>query len=313
MKPVRSLILVLVGCFMLIHPVYGEGEAPLLYPTGADARADIARALEKAKQENKHVLIQWGANWCMWCHRLHEFFQDDTESKSLISKSYVVVLVDTDTSKALLDEMDVSPRGIPYLTVLDADGKKLIDQDTEQLESGSDGYDTEKVTGFLRQWRPKLPESSSDGRNADERIAAALEIAKREGRSVIVTVGTSWCAWCERLQDFLTGDKAGPVLERYFVIVPLNQEKVEGANAFRWANALDKSSGIPWYAVLDATGKVLATSDRPKEGNTGYPARPDEIAWFMDVLKRAAPGMDEASIGVVETELTRLGKALIEQ
>ena len=37
------------------------------------------------------------------------------------------------------------------------------------------------------------------------------------------------------------------------------------------------SGGIPWFAILDAQGKALATSDGPR-GNIGYPARPRRSA-----------------------------------
>src|SRR3954469_3660648 len=48
-----------------------------IYDESADARKNIASALAKAKRENQRVLIQWGANWCGWCHMLHDLFASD--------------------------------------------------------------------------------------------------------------------------------------------------------------------------------------------------------------------------------------------
>ena len=48
----------------------------------------------------------------------------------------------------------------------------------------------------------------------------------------------------------------------------------------------DQSAGIPWMSILDGDGKKLVTSDGP-QGNIGYPAKPEEIAYFVEMLKNA--------------------------
>jgi len=54
------------------------------------------------------------------------------------------------------------------------------------------------------------------------------------------------------------------------------------------------STGLPFYAVLDATGKKLADSDAmPKNGNIGYPGSPEEITAFGKLLKDTAPHLSE--------------------
>ncbi len=47
-----------------------------------------------------------------------------------------------------------------------------------------------------------------------------------------------------------------------------------------------QAGGIPWMAILDGEGKKLVTSDGPA-GNIGYPAKPEEIAYFLEMLKKA--------------------------
>lgn len=294
----------------LLFCVIALAEPKTIYNPDADARADIARALEKAQKANKHVLIQWGANWCGWCHLLHTFFSEDAEAKALLSESYEVVLVDTDVNKALLEEMKVAPKGIPYLTVLDASGKKLVDQETGALESGS-RHDPAKVNTFLKQWRPTPTGSPETSATADERVSVAVAQAGKEGKSVFVSVGATWCGWCAKLDELLANATIAPILQQHFVFVKLDEEKDKGTTAFRAANALDRSKGIPWYAALDATGKVIATSDAKVDGNTGYPARDEEIEWFMEVLKRSAPKLDAAALATVEREVRRIGEELI--
>ncbi|HET7535133.1 MAG TPA: thioredoxin family protein, partial [Candidatus Didemnitutus sp.] len=46
-----------------------------IYDTQVDGTATIAAAVTRAKAEHKHVLLDLGANWCIWCHRLHDLFE----------------------------------------------------------------------------------------------------------------------------------------------------------------------------------------------------------------------------------------------
>ena len=39
-----------------------------IYDKSADGAKQIADALAMAKKENQRVLLQFGANWCGWCH-----------------------------------------------------------------------------------------------------------------------------------------------------------------------------------------------------------------------------------------------------
>lgn len=294
---------------MVLMCFFAQAQKKAIYNPHADAKADIAAAVERAAKENKHVLIQWGANWCGWCHKLHAFFAEDRNAKALLEAGYVTVLVDTDANKALLEEMAVQPRGIPYLTVLDGRGKKLVDQDTGSLETGS-AHDSEKVNAFLKQWQPTAERGETSG-SAEEQVAAAVAQADKAGKSVFVSVGADWCGWCHKLDELLANEVIAPVFEKHFVVLKLDQDKVEGAQAFRSAHALERSKGIPWYAALDGSGKVIATSDAKADGNTGYPGRPEEIDWFISVIKRAAPEMDAAALANIEAEVRRIGKELL--
>ncbi len=304
----RRCVVIPLLCLGLVLGATAHGERKAIYKPGADARADIASAVEKAGKENKRVLIQWGANWCGWCHLLHEFFEEDAEAKALLASSYVVVLVDTDTNKALLEEMAVEPQGIPYLTILDGTGKKLVDQETGALETGS-RHDPKKVNPFLKKWQPAAAEDSAED-SAEEQVAAALKAAVKEGKGVFVSIGADWCGWCRRLDALLANEVVGPILRERFILLKLDQDKVAGTKEFRAGHGSELSGGIPWYAALDATGQVVATSDA-KAGNTGYPAKPEEIDWFMDVIKRSAPGMDPAKVATLEAEVRRIGQELL--
>lgn len=294
-------------CLGVVACMAAWADSKAIYETNPQARASIAEARERAAQRNKRVLIQWGADWCVWCHRLHAFLADDVEVREILGTGYEVVLVDTDTNRALMEEMGVKPRGLPYLTVLDAAGTTLAAQDTHVFQSAS-RFDRDKVIPFLKQWLPPAKEKSDE--TAETLVAAALKAAVKDGKGVFVSVGADWCGWCKRLDALLSNEVVGPIMREQFVLLKLDQDKVAGTKEFRAGHGSELSGGIPWYAALDATGQVVATSDA-KAGNTGYPARPEEIDWFMDVIKRSAPGMDPAKVAQLEAEVRRIGQELV--
>src|SRR5687767_6670126 len=61
-----------------------------LYNPYANVARDVEQALVKSKKEKKHVLIQVGGNWCVWCYRLNSFIQTNTLLKRLANDNYVI-------------------------------------------------------------------------------------------------------------------------------------------------------------------------------------------------------------------------------
>jgi thioredoxin-related protein len=46
--------------------------------------------MAKAKKESKHVLLQIGGNWCVWCYRFNSFVLLDPDLKNILNNNYVV-------------------------------------------------------------------------------------------------------------------------------------------------------------------------------------------------------------------------------
>src|SRR4051812_3892763 len=98
---------------------------PDIYDKTASGEKQIAEALIRAKRENKRVLLQFGANWCGWCHRLHNLMESDKEIKKELLYEYDVVLIDVDKVDGKPHNADINERygnptkhGLPVLVVL---------------------------------------------------------------------------------------------------------------------------------------------------------------------------------------------------
>jgi len=135
-----------------------------LYNPNADARADLRNAIALANNQNKHVLVQIGGNWCSWCTRLHQFIEADTKIDSLLKADYVLVRINyspENKNPEVLAQLDYPQRfGFPVLVILDGTGKRLHTQDTGYLELDK-GYDPEKVNRFLLNWSVKATDPNS--------------------------------------------------------------------------------------------------------------------------------------------------------
>lgn len=148
-----------------IHPASPSPQPPPAAPLGprhiysetADPRADIAAALKQAQREHKHVLIDFGGDWCSDCQVLDIYFRQSPNAQ-LLARNYVLahVFVDSQIDNNLdLGEKYHIPlkKGVPALAVLDASGKLLYSQNSGEFESMS-RVTPQAVTDFLERWKP---------------------------------------------------------------------------------------------------------------------------------------------------------------
>jgi protein disulfide-isomerase len=113
---------------------------------------DYAKAMEKAKAENKHVLLNFtGSDWCGWCIKLDKEVFSKKEFKDYAKEKLVLVDVDFPQGKRQTKKVkeqneklqtEHGVEGFPTLLILDPEGKKV----------GEMGYVEGGPTAFL----PKL-------------------------------------------------------------------------------------------------------------------------------------------------------------
>ncbi len=161
MKLLSALVLLSVVVGLRAEPEYPK-MGPDIYDREADGATLITAAVALAKAEHKHVLVELGANWCIWCRRLQQTMEGNPAVAKARSENFVLVLVDVNHrhGKKRNDAVntqygDPMAQGLPVLVVLDAEGKQLTTQETGALEDGKDAHDPAKVVAFLEKWAPK--------------------------------------------------------------------------------------------------------------------------------------------------------------
>lgn len=129
-----------------------------LYKPAEDAEQKISEAIATAKKEGKHVFIQIGGNWCIWCARFEEFVTKDASIDSLVKANYVVYHMNyspENENEKLLAKYGFPQRfGFPVFLILDGTGKLLHTQNSAYLEDGKSSYVKNDVVGFFKDWAP---------------------------------------------------------------------------------------------------------------------------------------------------------------
>ena len=130
-------------------------EAVKLYDPSLDGMKQIKEAVAKAKTEGKHVLIQYGGNWCGWCIKFDAFCKADTAITRVVKSNYIPVKLNydqTNKNDAANEYLGNPTRfGFPVFIIVDGNSKILHIQDSSLLEEGQ-GYNQKKVLGFFKSW-----------------------------------------------------------------------------------------------------------------------------------------------------------------
>jgi protein disulfide-isomerase len=113
----------------------------------------IAHALKIAREENKFLMVEFGANWCEDCVALaHNLEQGET--RNYFEKHFVVLKVDVgqfnrnlDVAKSLGVDLD---KGIPTAVFFAPDGNKVGATNKGELEP-SRKYGSKQIYAFLRE------------------------------------------------------------------------------------------------------------------------------------------------------------------
>jgi thioredoxin-related protein len=130
-------------------------ETVKLYDPSLDGMKQLNTAIAQAKSGGKHVLVQFGGNWCSWCRKFDSFCKADSVLSKIVSDNYVAIKLNYSpenkneaSNKFLGNPMRF---GFPVFIIVDGNGKVLHIQDSSLLEEGA-GYSRNKVKGFFENW-----------------------------------------------------------------------------------------------------------------------------------------------------------------
>ncbi len=136
---------------------------------------------------------------------------------------------------------------------------------------------------------------------AADLFAHAKADARAEHKNILAVFSASWCGPCKLYERFLEDPQMKPITDQVFVIQRFDvgerpnsgHSDTPGAVALRTALGASGEPGFPFIVMTDENGSPIANSYRngDSNANVGYPALPEEIDWYIEMLKRAAPSL----------------------
>lgn len=140
-----------------------EQREPLYFPE-ADAGEELAQAIQLAEVEGKHVMVQVGGNWCVWCYRFHDFVTGNEDLSALLEDNYVAIHLNysrENMNEEILADLGYPQRfGFPVFIILDGRGNRLHTQDSGMLEEEK-SYNEAVVSRFFTNWAPAALDPAS--------------------------------------------------------------------------------------------------------------------------------------------------------
>lgn len=128
---------------------------------------------------------------------------------------------------------------------------------------------------------------------AEELLLPAFAKATTAKKKVLVIFSASWCGWCRKMEASLQDPVVKPLIDKNFEVVHLAvYESVgkkhlenEGALAFLIKHG-GADKGLPYWYIMEGEESVVAESQYAPGQNTGCPASKEEVAYFINVLKK---------------------------
>ena len=139
--------------------------------------------------------------------------------------------------------------------------------------------------------------------SADVILEKACKQAAREKKNVFVIFHASWCGWCKKLDASVNDPSCSDFFKKSYVFVHLtvnestDKKNLENPGAVELLNKYAGAhSGIPFFLIYNKKRVLLADSKIRKAGegldkpgsNMGCPASAEEIAAFVEVLKKTS-------------------------
>jgi thioredoxin-related protein len=130
-------------------------------------------------------------------------------------------------------------------------------------------------------------EKFDPARDSEKDLKAAIDLASKTNKNILLDVGGEWCSWCHKLDKFFQDNKdVAGYLHANYIVVKVNYSK-ENKNE-KFLSKYPEVKGYPHLFVLDSKGKLIQSQDTGAL-ESGDHHDHDKVFTF---LKKWAPKLD---------------------
>jgi hypothetical protein len=260
------------------------------------------RAIPRCKLSKQKLLIVLGAADAPRLRRFMQLRYEDKDYREVRDDFLIMALSTKDQeedteAKELLDELqaDSSQQALSFSLVIVGQDGNLVAQ-----KSGDDLIDEDELSKeAVIKWMHSHIDEPVDARKLlDETLAQA----EKENKRVIVQETATWCGPCHLLSNYLNEYRDW---EADYIWIKMDH-RFTGAREIMAELRDGASGGIPWFAILDASGDKLATSNHFESGdNIGFPSSDEGQAHFKKMLLDTRLSMTDEEIDAFVARLRK--------
>ena len=113
---------------------------------------------------------------------------------------------------------------------------------------------------------------------------AALDLAKKHNKRLIIDIGGNWCSWCMALKRTIENDvEINRQLHNNFIVLKVNVSKENNNQNF--ISGLPKFNGYPQIFISSAEGEILHSQDTNQFLNSNKKYAKEKILAFIEHWK----------------------------
>ncbi|HET7118996.1 MAG TPA: thioredoxin family protein [Hanamia sp.] len=156
--------------------------------------------------------------------------------------------------------------------------------------------------------------------SANQIIKEAKIDAAKTHKNIFVIFHASWCVWCHRMDTAMNDNSIKSFFDKNYVIKHLtvdesaDKKNLENPGApVLLTQYHGDQQGIPYWFIIDKNGKFLADSRLHSDdgkvtgNNVGCPVKPDEVAYFIRVLKQTSH-LTNAQLDLIQKRFLKIGQ-----
>jgi hypothetical protein len=250
-----------------------------------------ARALEGAERLRQHVLVVFLDRDGPLAESWFKLRLDDRAVRSALH-DYQLIQIDVGTKGVaeLAERLGVTivAEKLPAWQFSSPSGEAM---QTGSIPREEKAIDRAAVLESLARHAP-------EPLDARKLLKEALTEAAASNRRVIVQETATWCGPCHMLARYFERHRS--IWEKDYLWVRIDERWIGCEEVIK--RIREDHGGIPWLAIVDAEGNVLATSDGP-DGNIGFPGEPAGIDHFVGMLKSTRQRLSDDDLAVLRQAL----------
>lgn len=148
----------------------------------------------------------------------------------------------------------------------------LTNDDLRSAPRDVAGVPAEALEHAPQPARTRDPEAVRGSITWQRDLRRAFDVAKADGKLIVVDVYTDWCAWCKKMDKTVYADPAVVALSKRQVFVKMNAEDRDQGQGFAQQMGV---SGYPTTIILDGQARILQVAE-------GYIPSPQAFLEFFE-------------------------------